>query len=576
MKNLLLFLVLIYSCILRSQNFSNLIENGKYSKVWKKCQKGLKKSPDDVELLYFSSVVASSSLSGNLYSPQTAYSYYLNAQLKYSNISNEKELNKYDRIPINYTSFRVLSDSIYVGALNQANKINTEEVYIDLLSFYKEITDKYKSIAIGERNRLAFEKASRENTVESFQKFIDKYPDAIEISKAKKERNKLAFQNAIELNSIEAYKSFINTYPEAIEVSEALQKIHSIAYQEAMSINTIEAYEKFIVDYPKANQVITATEKIHELAFEKAKRFNNSAGYRDFTIKYPKSKQFNEAFSLFELKEFEENTVPGSWESYRDFYENFNSNYSEIALDSILELSYAKKNPKSLLYCIEKLDDNSDLIVDYYNLISKDGELSTLNFFKNKFPSYISKIENFYEDYETAELASQLGLTIDNPPLSFNTEMEKRLKREGAKSGAITISLMWDNYNDIDLHCIDPRGEVIYFGHRQSRSGGELDVDMNAGGPVSNEPVENIYWENKKAIKGNYQVYVNHYANHGCYECYDPTNYTVVVRYNNIVKEFKGKISSGDPIRLIHEFNFSNKNFGEFELDARTKENLQN
>ena len=135
MKNLLLFLVLIYSCILRSQNFSNLIENGKYSKVWKKCQKGLKKSPDDVELLYFSSVVASSSLSGNLYSPQTAYSYYLNAQLKYSNISNEKELNKYDRIPINYTSFRVLSDSIYVGALNQANKINTEEVYIDLLSF---------------------------------------------------------------------------------------------------------------------------------------------------------------------------------------------------------------------------------------------------------------------------------------------------------------------------------------------------------------------------------------------------------------------------------------------------------
>jgi hypothetical protein len=109
------------------------------------------------------------------------------------------------------------------------------------------------------------------------------------------------------------------------------------------------------------------------------------------------------------------------------------------------------------------------------------------------------------------------------------------------------------------------------FINKNSRSGGELDVDMNAGGPNSNEPVENIYWENRKAKKGNYSVYINHYRNHNCYGCSDPTNYTVVVKQNNIVREFKGKITFGASKRLIYTFDFNNKNFGEIEL---SQENL--
>lgn len=80
------------------------------------------------------------------------------------------------------------------------------------------------------------------------------------------------------------------------------------------------------------------------------------------------------------------------------------------------------------------------------------------------------------------------------PVLVFNNELTKRLERESAKSGDVQISLMWDNRNDIDLHCLTPLKEHIYFNQKRVKSGGELDVDMNAREPYSDKPVENIYW----------------------------------------------------------------------------------
>ena len=523
------------TAIVYSQDYSNLIENRKYSKVLKKSLKVLKKTPNSIEDLYFASVVTSRVGAGNLYSPKQAYDYYIKAKVEYVKETDDKKLLKLDKIPINYTSFRVLSDSIYTGGLNYSINTNTEESFIEFLSYFVEATDNYKNKAVIERNRLAFEKCKS-------------------------------------LNTIVGYREFIKKYAQAVEVSEAWKGIHALSFQESLAKNTIEGYEEFISKFPSAIQVQEAVEKIHFLSYELALKENNSSAFKSFIDKYPKSKQVTKAKEIFYLLEFKENTVQGSWESYRDFYENFEGLFVDIAKDSLIMLANYSGNAKNLLYCIiNDIGDKGNLIQKYYDEISKDGELATLNFFKENFSSYLPLIEKFESDYELAQMASSIGLTSETYAPSINSEMEKRLKREGAKTGAITISLMWDNYNDIDLHCIDPNGEEIFFSHKNSRSGGELDVDMNAGGPNSKEPVENIYWENRKAKKGNYSVYINHYRNHNCYGCSDPTNYTVVVKQNNIVREFKGEITFGASKRLIYTFDFNNKNFGEIEL---SQENL--
>jgi hypothetical protein len=142
------------------------------------------------------------------------------------------------------------------------------------------------------------------------------------------------------------------------------------------------------------------------------------------------------------------------------------------------------------------------------------------------------------------------------PALVFNPELTKRLQREGAKTGDVQLSLLWNNYNDLDIHCIDPSGEEIYYSHKRSQSGGELDVDMNASGRQSKEPVENIYWPAGGAPKGKYQVFVNHYANHGDA---DPTAFTVGVLVEGNSQEFSGSISHGQPKRPIYEFTIEAK-----------------
>jgi hypothetical protein len=94
--------------------------------------------------------------------------------------------------------------------------------------------------------------------------------------------------------------------------------------------------------------------------------------------------------------------------------------------------------------------------------------------------------------------------------------MARRLGEASAKGGDIQISLSWQNYNDLDLHCLDPAGEEISFQNRISRhTGGELDVDRNAQPPYTMSPVENIYWPAGGAPGGLYRIFVVFYAPHG-------------------------------------------------------------
>ena len=133
-------------------------------------------------------------------------------------------------------------------------------------------------------------------------------------------------------------------------------------------------------------------------------------------------------------------------------------------------------------------------------------------------------------------------------------ELRARLEREGARSSDVQVSLMWNNYNDLDLHVVCPSGERIHGGNRKSACGGELDVDANVR-PDSRKPVENVVWPEGEAPAGTYQVFVHYYKKHKKRRSKDPTKFQVIANAYGDLMEYGGELSFGEEIQLVCSFN---------------------
>ena len=97
---------------------------------------------------------------------------------------------------------------------------------------------------------------------------------------------------------------------------------------------------------------------------------------------------------------------------------------------------------------------------------------------------------------------------------SVADSFKEKVKAAGGNvEGFMRCSLHWFNYDDLDVHVMEPNGREIYYGNKRSYyTGGTLDVDMNAGGGTSRDAVENIVWTDRSRLApGRYTVWVNQF-----------------------------------------------------------------
>ncbi len=161
--------------------------------------------------------------------------------------------------------------------------------------------------------------------------------------------------------------------------------------------------------------------------------------------------------------------------------------------------------------------------------LEKVEQITIDNFIKNVLPT-ASSIELLLENRHSSNLVSLIApVDPESQPLfkwpnrfswSYTGEVadsvRERVKNAGGKvEGDLRCSLGWYNFDDLDLHMIEPDGYEIYFYNkgRLSTCGGMLDVDMNMGHGTTRSPVENIVYADRRSMKeGVYKLIVNNYC----------------------------------------------------------------
>lgn len=252
-------------------------------------------------------------------------------------------------------------------------------------------------------------------------------------------------------------------------------------------------------------------------------------------------KELERAVGAFESKvapsNYKRTTAPVS----KAMIEKAKTTLTEMGLVSALERRYATIHDISInniLYAdrAAKKMINGDVFDDLGSLVANKVQLQNLErveevtiekFLKEILPRADS-LEVLVDNSHTNNFVSLIapadptaGALFKWPnkfSWSYNGDMadsiRERVKKAGGNvSGDLCCRLAWFNHDDLDLHMIEPNGNEICFHSRTStRSGGKLDVDMNAGGAITREPVENIFYENReRMLEGQYRLVVNQY-----------------------------------------------------------------
>jgi len=394
-------------------NYLKQIEKGEFSSVEKKINKGLEKEPNDVGLNFCLATLFLNRKFEN-YHPKKAYDLLIKTEKLYADLTNEKEIKRLNEVPINAGVISQKLDTVCQLALEDAIQKNSVEALDDFLFYFIWASTENKQKAVEKRDAAAFSNALKINSLDAFDQFLSKYPNAIQKSEAVKKRNSLAFSIANDSNTISAFENFINRYPNAEQANSASEKIHDLSYKNAEKINTIEAYEKFCNAYPNSKQFSLATSKIHELAYAEAEKLNTIESFQSFLSQYGNSKQYPKAKKILESKIFKEATATGNWISFRDFIEKY-PDHSRVdeARDSIFSIGKEKRDVEALKYCIQNFsgDRRKNAFILFHDLFTMDGETITLDKFYEEYNDDLFE-DIKTKDYALAELGDQLELHL--------------------------------------------------------------------------------------------------------------------------------------------------------------------
>ncbi len=278
---------------------------------------------------------------------------------------------------------------ISFSAFSQEKKFN-RTCKRNTVKSYEKFINKFPNSEFTEE--AEYKKSELVNTSSAYEYFLNKYPANEFSEEAKNNLCKIEYLKIEHSKTIKSFKDFLERFSDCKHYNYLARKtLIMLEYKKAESINTIDAYKYFLKVYP-ANEYKSKAEKIiMKFDFEIANKNKSINAYNDFINKYPEGIYTNDVKTRLINLEFQNAKNINSINAFDYFFEKYSkcsNEYYDKAIDYLkINLQdydlFLSRHPNSKLANIIK----ERYGYFKYNIISNSYSIKELEEFVKEFPN---------------------------------------------------------------------------------------------------------------------------------------------------------------------------------------------
>lgn len=132
--------------------------------------------------------------------------------------------------------------------------------------YLQENPDSENTLEIKNRKEnIYYVEALNSDTLSYYKEYLTKYPSGRYVTDIKKLYEEKLFEIASDEDSIESYKKYLALASNSIKIDEARKRLSLLAYYEVLANDTVEAYETYLEEYSEARYIDNVREKLKTL-----------------------------------------------------------------------------------------------------------------------------------------------------------------------------------------------------------------------------------------------------------------------------------------------------------------------
>lgn len=286
---LIIILTIPFICFAQKKSIIKLLNKGEYSQVYEKIQTSFKDT-NDVERLELLSLYYNQE---NNPEKNACLAYYYGKRL---NSIEEREV--------------ISLDEICKQELNRVyNSKDIEELENYVHCFQEE--KKYAKEAERILEQIAFEQTQMLNTLEDYENYIAKFPNAIQVNLAKQAIDEIISLEVLESGNLYKLEDFAQTTKNEKYKQQALQEIERIIFQNTLEENTKEKYESYIKRFPNGVYVKLAKEKLNDVVYSEVVANSSLSSMISFVKNNPHHPKLDRIIQNLQEKSMQHLSVEG-------------------------------------------------------------------------------------------------------------------------------------------------------------------------------------------------------------------------------------------------------------------------